>query len=484
MGKHSTVGFRSGPWCRLMMTCLMNALIAGQSATAAEVGPNDFKISAAPGAASYFRPAVAHNATDGEYLVVYPKLDMNPTIPSADWDQEIFGHFVNADGTLQGSEFQISNMPVARCWAEYPSVAWDSVNNRYLVVWEGERIYDEDEIFGRLYDNDGADVMGQFRISTNGTDGATNFDAVSPDVAFSATSQQYLVVWKADATAGEEEVYQRRVSSSGTLVDAADVRISTVGPDGSGTYDAHFPRVAWSSGQNEFLVVWVADEVNNDFEVFAQFIDGASGAQIGGDDLQLTSLGDGSADYDANRNQGQVAIAHNAVDDEFLIVWAGDDSKDGRLDNEIDVSGQLVSASSRAATGPDDFRITAVGDAGFNHAEYPRVAWSAAQHRYLVVMQVANSGDGMVSGEEEMGYRAVTALGVPVGSGHILLSDMGGIGNGSYDCYFGDVAHNPTLGEFMVTWYGDELGETIQHVYGQRLDADLVPVNLSRFSVE
>ena len=352
------------------------------------------------------------------------------------------------------------------------------------MVWEGERVLGEDEIFGRLYDNDGADVVAQFRISVNGADGATNFDAVSPDVAFSATSQQYLVVWKADATAGEEEVYQRRVSSTGTVVDAADVRISTVGPDGNSSYDAHFPRVSWGSGQNEFLVAWVADEVNGDFEVFAQFIDGAGGAQVGSDDFQLTSLGDGSADYDANRSHGQVAIAFNDVDDEFLVVWAGDDNKDGRPDDGIDVSGQLVSATSRAEIGPDDFRITAVGDAGFNHAEYPRVAWSAAQVRYLVVMQVANTGDGLAQGEEEMAYRAVTAAGVPIGPGHILLSDMGGIGSDAFDCYFGDVAHNPTQEEFLVAWYSDEIGETVQHVYGQRLDAELVPVTLSHFTID
>lgn len=480
MSLHGT----TGTWLWLLVSILLSTLVGAQFGVAAEVGPNDFRISAAAADTSYYRPAVVYNATDGEYLVVYPKLDMDPAIPAADWDQEVFGRFVNVDGSLQGNEFQISNMSVAQCWAEFPSVAWDSVSNRYLVVWEGERVLSEDEIFGRLYDNDGADVRAQFRISVNGADGATNFDAVSPDVAFSATSQQYLVVWGADATAGEEEVYERRVSCTGTVVDAADVRISTVGPDGSSSYDAYFPRVSWGSGQNEFLVAWVADEVNGDFEVFAQFIDGASGAQVGSDDFQLTSLGDGSADYDANRSHGQVAIAFNDVNDEFLVVWAGDDNKDGRPDDGIDVSGQLVSATSRAEIGPDDFRITAVGDAGFNHAEYPRVAWSAAQVRYLVVMQVANTGDGLAQGEEEMAYRAVTAAGAPLGPGHILLSDMGGIGSSATDCYFGDVAHNPTQGEFLVAWYSDETGETVQHVYGQRLDADLVPVTLSHFTID
>ena len=123
MSLHGT----KGTWLWLLVSILLNTLAGAQFGVAAEVGPNDFRISAAAADTSYYRPAVVYNATDGEYLVVYPKLDMDPAIPAADWDQEVFGRFVNVDGSLQGNEFQISNMSVAQCWAEFPSVAWDSV---------------------------------------------------------------------------------------------------------------------------------------------------------------------------------------------------------------------------------------------------------------------------------------------------------------------------------------------------------------------
>ena len=66
-------------------------------------------------------------------------------------------------------------------------------------------------------------------------------------------------------------------------------------------------------------------------EVFGQLIDGATGAAIGGNDFRISDMGDDSeTDPSVRDDFGAVRprAAYNATQNEFLVVWYGDDDTD------------------------------------------------------------------------------------------------------------------------------------------------------------
>ena len=90
-----------------------------------------------------------------------------------------------------------------------------------------------------------------FRISTQGGTGDADFDAQFPDIAYNSTSDEYLVVWHGDRVVGEREIYGQRVDADGTLLGGA-FRISDAGVDDDTLRDAQNPAVAYNATTDEF----------------------------------------------------------------------------------------------------------------------------------------------------------------------------------------------------------------------------------------
>lgn len=80
----------------------------------------------------------------------------------------------------------------------------------------------------------------------------------------------------------------------------------------------------------------------------------AAAQEIGPNDFRISfQSGTGNAAFDGQR----CAIAHNTVDDEYLVVWSGDTDQGGLADNELEIYGQnvdsaggLVGATTRSST--------------------------------------------------------------------------------------------------------------------------------------
>jgi hypothetical protein len=147
---------------------------------------------------------------------------------------------------------------------------------------------------------------------------------------------------------GENEIWGQRVDgATGAQTGTNDFRLSDMGPDGNGDYDAFSPVVAYNSTGNEYLVVWWGDDDTGDLvegenEIFGQRLDGATGDAVGDNDFRLSDMGpDGDPDYDAEHP----AVAYGSADDGFLVVWRGDDNRDGMVDSEFEIFGQGVSTS-------------------------------------------------------------------------------------------------------------------------------------------
>jgi uncharacterized repeat protein (TIGR01451 family) len=178
-------------------------------------------------------------------------------------------------------------------------------------------------------------------------------------VAYNSAEDEYLVVWWGDDNTGslvdnEREIYGQRVAAATGAEIGGDFRLSDMGPDGDSRYWASSPAVAYNSAEDEYLVVWRGDDdtgglVDDEYEIFGQRVDAATGAEIGGD-LRLSDMGpDGNRFYGAS----YPAAAYNSTEDEYLVVWQGDDTAP-LVDSEYEIYGQRFAVVADLSITKDD----------------------------------------------------------------------------------------------------------------------------------
>jgi uncharacterized repeat protein (TIGR02543 family) len=108
-------------------------------------------------------------------------------------EESIFGQFINANGTLHGEKFTIvEDLPDDYYPIEHASLAYDSLNQRYLVVWDLR--WGSGGIIGQLINAEGTLLATPFAISQYGW---------NPSVAFDNVNQRYLVAWTPWITDGQ-----------------------------------------------------------------------------------------------------------------------------------------------------------------------------------------------------------------------------------------------------------------------------------------
>jgi len=70
----------------------------------------------------------------------------------------------------------------------------------------------------------------------------------------------------------------------------------------------------------------------------------ATGAEIGANDFRLSDMG---PDGDANYGAYYPAVACNSANNEYLVVWHGDDDTGALVNNENEIFGQRFDAKYR-----------------------------------------------------------------------------------------------------------------------------------------
>lgn len=360
-----------------------------------------------------------------------------------------------------------------------PAIAYNSQDDQYLVVWWGNSdlgglASDEDEIWGRRLDGAGNQIGGIIRISDAGTDGDGTRDAFTPAVAYNSQDNQYLVVWYADDDGAgladdEYEIFGQRLDAAGNEIGTNDFRISDLGGTGDNTFKALQPKVAYSSRDNQYLAVWRGRDTGfsvGETEIFGQMLN-ASGAEIGSNDFLVSTMGGGIGD---SFSGDEPDVAYNSSDNEFLVVWRGDDNTVA----EKEIFGQRID-SSGAEVGTDDFQIShmgADGDTSITQKD-TAVAYDPDDNLYLAVWDSDNDSGGLVIGEFEIYGQLLTGAGVETGPDDFRVSDMGPDGDANYDASVPDVTFNSAAGEFLVVWYGDDdtgsLVDGENEIYAQRV---------------
>jgi hypothetical protein len=338
-------------------------------------------------------PAVAHNSTDNEYLVVWSGADNNEK-----YEFDIYGaRYVSAASSVTAS-LEISDSPDqgSSGWedadAEDPDVVHNPTANEYLVVY-GLYVYDagtgthQKEIFGQRLSGAGALQGSQFRISTMGPEPpAPNFDEYwgnSPAVAYNPTGDVYLVVWVGETDVGalamdEREIWGQLVDGTTGAPKGGHIRISTLGTDGDESQRPNYPDVAASPDSGEFLVVWSHYQTGSPNEIWGQRVSSTTGPLLG-------------SNYQISQppvvEAMEPAITYNTNDLEYLVIWTGSSGAVATLLPEI--WGQRLDSTGNEI-GISGFRVSHMGpDTGPSAGDYipsePEVAFSPINGQYLPV---------------------------------------------------------------------------------------------------
>ncbi len=450
-----------------------------------DASAGDFSISSMGGSnttdlgAAY--PAVAYNDTGLEYLVVWEGDHLT------DEEYEIWGQRIDAaTGLAIGTLFRISDMGPEEDTsyeARNPAVVYNATDDEYLVVWWGDDssgalVNDEFEIFGQRIDATTGVEAGtnDFRISDMGTDGSTLYGAFYPRVAYDTTDNEYLVVWEGDdSTAplvdGESEIFAQRLdAATGAETGTNDFRISDMGPDGDVNYGAFKPDISYNATAHEYLAVWTGDDntaslVNDEFEIYGQRLQAPDGTETGTNDFRISDMGpDGNVNYSADN----AAIAYDSNNNRYFVVWEGDDNQSPLVDGELEIFGQRLDGATAAETGDNDFRISDTGTDGSiaYGASDPAIAF----HRYLDEFLVAWSADDttgdLANDEYEVFAQRIDADGTDL-SGDFRLSAMGTAGSADYDAFSPAVVYNTDAKQFISVWSGDDDTNEEFEIYGK-----------------
>ncbi|WP_257451659.1 hypothetical protein [Archangium lipolyticum] len=352
-------------------------------------------------------PAVAYNGLD--FMVVW-----QDSRSGAGYD--IYGARVSGTGVVRNP----SGIPISTATSDqkYPAVAREGTN--FLVVWRDARSYD---IYGARVNSTGTLLdTSSILISTSSN------SAAMPAVAHDGTN--YLVVWQDQSTPNSPNIYGARVSSTGTVLDTADISISK---SANGQYT---PAVA-HDGMN-FLIVW-QDHRNGYSAIY--------GARVSETGTVLDSSGILiSTGYKYNP-----AVAHDGTN--FLVVW-----DEYRSSTGYDIYGARVSS---AGTVLDTSGIPI--STAINEQSNPVVAHDGTN--FLVVWQDYRNITSTTYTSDIYGAR-VSSAGTVLNTSGILISAA------TNDQYYPVVAFNGT--NFLVAWqdYRNNTSTTYaSDIYGARVSS-------------
>ena len=306
---------------------------------------SDFLISRAE--ERQINPDLAYNDTDDEWLVVWQDDRYGS------WD--IWAQRVDADGRVQG---KVLTVAASEDDLEHPAVAYDSTQNRYLVVYQNTT---NPGIHCQLYEADGEASGGSTIVS--GSKARTH-----PDVAYNPVSNDYLVVWEREFAPGNHDIWGRRVGAGGAGIGVQNP-ISTLAGDERAPALLAYPVTSASVGR--YLLVW-SNSNSGTYNITGRRLN-ADGSLLGSGFGISTGTDEGSGD------EHRPKVALDTTSDLAFVVWEHEPPS-----GEQDIVGRLVDISEMGANVLGEWLIIeeAAGD-----PQFPDVAYNAGEDEYVVVWQ-------------------------------------------------------------------------------------------------
>lgn len=258
-----------------------------------------------------------------------------------------------------------------------------------------------------------------------------------------------------------------------------DLLVTHCGGIGDATYNTSRPKSAYNSTDNNYLLIWYADDVDfagivdNETETYGQLID-ANGSKIG-DNFIITSH-DGYGDRFTF--SGVPSIAYNPIANNYLITYSG--VIPTQYVNEV--FGVIVNASGVVTT--PGFKISEGGvtDNLEQSSTFSKVVYNATDNQYFVIYATSQEPDYITTFETNyiITGQLLDVNGNLVGTSHFPIGDTeANLFTASN--IFPDMVWNSQDNEYYVTWTS-ALNDTDPAIraYGQRISStgqNIGPVN-------
>jgi len=226
-----------------------------------------------------------------------------------------------------------------------PAIAYDPVNNRYLIVWEDDRNFNSNatDIYGRLCDatdlNSGNCSGTEFAISS------TNAMEKEPAVAFDRFNQKYLVVWT-DGT--NKKIRGRYINPDGSFDGTAFDLITTGTPsqpslvfnevtkkfnlawrEDNNTFDtSNSINLLGSKCSNTYQLTYIPQPYADNYAVVSREIDNSSTPITFSDFAWISPPSDNgndaiTASWYVHRQETSPAVFYDPVSGDTYVAWAG-----------------------------------------------------------------------------------------------------------------------------------------------------------------
>lgn len=309
----------------------------------------------------------AYDSVNKKFLVVWSD-DRNDIGSTYD----IYGQFVNANGTLSGGNFTVSS---AADTQDLPKIEYDTANQRFLVVWEDYRSSANYDIYGQLVNASGSLNGANFVIS------AASGDQSLPSVAYDTTNQRFLVTWD-DGRVAETDIYGQIVNVNGTLNGSNFVisNAASIQWGNSLIFDSVNQRflVSWTDWRNPCAGDPMAPCFNTD--IYGQLVN-SDGTLYGTASGVNFAVSTGTGEFFLQTP----SAGFNSTDQGFLVAWSGDEAQD--------IFGQMVNADG-TLNGSD---INIADDDPTTTQYSPSVAYNPACNNFLTAIYNDNFSDANIS---------------------------------------------------------------------------------------
>jgi hypothetical protein len=301
-------------------------------------------------------------------------------------------------------------------------------NGKFLVTWYDYRSTKGGQVFGRFVSYDAAAGVAfgpEFLIATS--PGFLNGETSSPSSAYSSGNDEFLVVWMDQAGAPLNDIRAQRVSSGGALA-GGQILIS---------YDNHYqaePAVAYNAAANLFYVAW-----SNYFEpagpagVHGRRVQSGTGALL---DATYTILFTGVAAWIPQ-------VVSNPITNTFFVGWYTNAPRPTHYGMLVGTNGAVVAAAAPVIV---------------NYASYDGfgVAHNSVSNTYFAVFHGRNPSN---LPQEDVGQEILPA-GTPSAQGEFEVTSTGSrVGN-----FYPRLAASGRSSQWLVTTARDFLSLSAQLV--------------------
>jgi hypothetical protein len=314
-----------------------------------------------------------------------------------------------------GAEIRLSPSP--QCDSGHrgtSAVAYNPVHEEYLVAWTNEWPDGKMDIYARRVSESGQ-VLDWFCVASGLGSGGDGKSRLIPSVVYNAAEDQYLVVWMYEVSSNDYEIWGKRIPWNGPG-SYAEFRIFDW-PN----RNFWMPRVAWNSARNEYLVIWNAATStlpSQATDVAGHRVSADGVVQNPGVPIIITAI---DQPHEAD-------LVYSADLGGYMVVWTRVSAT-----TSYDVYGAFLDPDGTKITPPGQFPISAGPG-----AQHSPAAATNEENRYMVVWTDTTAGNGDIYG------RVFRANGSPFTNPFALASTA------DYETY-PDVATDAT-GQYLTVW--------------------------------